>query len=48
MAKFFIYRPVFAIVTAIVLTLCGIIAGISLPIAQYPQITLPTIRVSAV
>ncbi|MEN9476891.1 MAG: hypothetical protein RLZZ300_1032 [Pseudomonadota bacterium] len=38
----------FAIVTAIVLTLCGIIAGISLPIAQYPQITLPTIRVSAV
>ena len=26
----------------------GIIAGINLPIAQYPQITLPTIRVSAV
>ncbi len=48
MAKFFIFRPVFAIVTAIVLTLCGIIAGINLPIAQYPQITLPTIRVSAV
>lgn len=48
MAKFFIYRPVFAIVTAIVLTLCGVIAGLSLPIAQYPQITLPTIRVSAV
>ncbi len=48
MAKFFIFRPVFAIVTAIVLTLAGIIAGINLPIAQYPQITLPTIRVSAV
>ncbi|WP_295002352.1 multidrug efflux RND transporter permease subunit [uncultured Dechloromonas sp.] len=48
MARFFIFRPVFAIVTAIVLTLAGIIAGISLPIAQYPQITLPTIRVSAV
>jgi hydrophobe/amphiphile efflux-1 (HAE1) family protein len=46
MAKFFIYRPVFAIVTAIVLTLAGIIAGFNLPIAQYPQITLPTIRVS--
>ena len=46
MAKFFIYRPVFAIVTAIVLTLAGIIAGLNLPIAQYPQITLPTIRVS--
>ena len=48
MAKFFIYRPVFAIVTAIVLTLAGIIAGLNLPIAQYPQITLPTVRVSAV
>jgi hydrophobe/amphiphile efflux-1 (HAE1) family protein len=48
MARFFIFRPVFAIVTAIVLMLAGIIAGINLPIAQYPQITLPTIRVSAV
>ncbi len=48
MARFFIFRPVFAIVTAIVLTLAGVIAGINLPIAQYPQITLPTIRVSAV
>ncbi len=48
MAKFFIYRPVFAIVTAIVLTLAGIIAGLNLPIAQYLQITLPTVRVSAV
>ncbi|MDP3537796.1 MAG: multidrug efflux RND transporter permease subunit [Azonexus sp.] len=46
MAKLFIDRPVLAIVTAIVLTLAGIIAGINLPIAQYPQITLPTIRVS--
>lgn len=48
MARFFIFRPVFAIVTAIVLTLSGIIAGVNLPIAQYPQITLPTIRVNAV
>jgi hydrophobe/amphiphile efflux-1 (HAE1) family protein len=46
MAKFFIFRPVFAIVTAILLTLAGLIAGLSLPIAQYPQITLPTVRVS--
>jgi len=46
MAKLFIDRPVLAIVTAIVLTLAGIIAGLNLPIAQYPQITLPTIRVS--
>ena len=46
MPKFFIYRPVFAIVSAIVLTLSGIIAGLNLPIAQYPQITLPTVRVA--
>ena len=46
MAKFFIFRPIFAIVTAIILTLAGVIAGLSLPIAQYPQITLPTIRVA--
>ncbi len=47
MAKFFISRPVFAIVAALVLLLAGIIAGVSLPIAQYPQITLPTVRISA-
>ena len=47
MAKFFIDRPIFAIVTSLVLLLAGGIAGVSLPIAQYPQITLPTIQVSA-
>lgn len=47
MAKFFINRPVFSIVVAIALLLAGIIAGLNLPIAQYPQITLPTINVSA-
>ena len=47
MAKFFVDRPVMAIVSAIVLVLVGLIAGTSLPIAQYPQITLPTVRVSA-
>ena len=48
MAKFFIGRPVAAIVLAILMTLAGLIAGLGLPIAQYPQITLPTIRVAAV
>jgi hydrophobe/amphiphile efflux-1 (HAE1) family protein len=47
MARFFVHHPVFAIVTAIVLVLAGSIAGLNLPIGQYPQITLPTIRVSA-
>jgi hydrophobe/amphiphile efflux-1 (HAE1) family protein len=47
MAKFFINRPVLAIVTSIVLLLAGLIAGLGLPIAQFPQITLPTVQVSA-
>lgn len=46
MAKFFITRPVAAIVLAILMTIAGLIAGMGLPIAQYPQITLPTIRVA--
>ena len=45
MAKFFIDRPVFAIVLAILITLMGAIAGFSLPIAQYPDITKPRIAV---
>ncbi len=48
MAKFFINRPVFAIVTSLVILLAGGIAGLTLPIAQFPQITLPTIQVTAV
>lgn len=47
MAKFFIDRPVFAIVISIFIVLGGLIAGFNLPIAQYPQITPPTINVSA-
>ncbi|MCC8157651.1 MAG: efflux RND transporter permease subunit [Phascolarctobacterium sp.] len=45
MARFFIDRPVFAIVLAILITLLGTIAGFSLPIAQYPDITKPHIAV---
>lgn len=45
MARFFIDRPVFAIVIAILITLLGTLAAISLPIAQYPQITKPRISV---
>ena len=38
MSKFFIDRPIFAIVVALVLVIIGTIAGLNLPIAQYPQI----------
>ncbi|MBP2636586.1 MAG: bepE 2 [Firmicutes bacterium] len=46
MANFFINRPVFAIVISILITLLGITAAFTLPIAQYPQISPPTISVS--
>ena len=46
MAKFFIHRPIFAIVIALIITLVGLLAAIQLPIAQYPQIAPPTISVS--
>lgn len=45
MAHFFIDRPVFAIVLSLFISLCGALAIKVLPIAQYPQITLPTINV---
>jgi multidrug efflux pump subunit AcrB len=46
LARFFIDRPVFAWVISIVITLIGLIALVALPIAQYPDITPPTIQVS--
>ena len=45
MSKFFIDRPIFAIVVALVLVIIGTIAGLNLPIAQYPQISPPTVSV---
>ena len=46
-SKFFIDRPVFASVVAIIITLAGLVAMRVLPIAQYPQIVPPEIIVSA-
>ncbi len=47
-SKLFIERPRLAVVIAIVITLAGAIAMLSLPVAEYPSITPPIIRVSAV
>ncbi|MCY0988788.1 efflux RND transporter permease subunit [Nannocystis sp. ILAH1] len=47
MSRFFIDRPIFAIVLAILVVLVGGLAIVSLPIAQYPAIAPPTISVSA-
>ncbi len=47
LAHFFIDRPVFAAVIAILITLVGLIAYPSLPVAQYPEIAPPTVTVNA-
>jgi len=47
-SRFFIERPIFAAVIAIVITIAGGISMLGLPIAQYPEITPPTVNVSAV
>src|SRR5450830_960777 len=46
MARFFIDRPIFAWVIAIVIMLAGVISILSLPIAQYPSIAPPSISIS--
>jgi multidrug efflux pump len=46
-SNFFINRPIFASVLSIIVTLAGGVALFTLPIAQYPVITPPTIEVSA-
>src|SRR5438067_434201 len=46
-SRFFINRPIFASVLSIVVTLAGGVALFTLPIAQYPEITPPTVQVSA-
>lgn len=46
MAKFFIDRPVFAWVIAIVLMMAGALSILSLPVAQYPNIAPPAISIN--
>src|SRR5436189_2956903 len=47
MSKFFIRRPIVAIVIAIIMTLVGVVSMIQLPISQYPNIVPPEIQVRA-
>ncbi len=47
LARFFIDRPVLAWVISLVIVLLGALAAILLPVAQYPDITPPTVRVTA-
>jgi len=47
MSNFFIHRPIFAWVIAIVIMLSGIASILNLPIAQYPTVAPPSISISA-
>ena len=47
MSKFFIHRPVFAWVLAIIMMIAGGLAILQLPIAQYPTIAPPAVAISA-
>jgi len=47
LSKFFLDRPVFAWVIAIVIMLLGVLAIYNLPISQYPNLAPPSIRISA-
>src|SRR5215471_6044728 len=47
MAKFFIDRPVFAMVIAIVIVIVGAVAIPNLPIATYPEVVPPVVQIIA-
>lgn len=46
-SKFFIDRPIFSTVIAIIMVIAGLITIDTLPVAQYPDITPPTVMVTA-
>lgn len=48
LSRFFIDRPIFAAVISILITLAGLVFVWQLPIAQYPEITPPTVQVACV
>ena len=45
--NFFIERPIFAAVVSIIIFLAGMLALLKLPVSQYPQISPPTIQLTA-
>jgi multidrug efflux pump len=47
LARFFVDRPIFAWVISIVIILMGSVSYVVLPVAQYPEITPPTVQVTA-
>src|SRR2546427_10551420 len=47
MSKFFINRPIVAMVISIVMVIIGIVAMVQLPVAQFPELAPPEILVNA-
>src|SRR4051794_40956347 len=47
LARFFVDRPIFASVLSLAIIIVGLVAVTKLPVAQYPEITPPTISVTA-
>jgi multidrug efflux pump len=47
MPKFFIQRPIFAIVISILIMLIGVISLLKLPIEQYPPVSPPSVQIAA-
>ena len=47
MSRFFINRPIFAMVISIVIVIAGAVSQTSLPISKFPEITPPTVQVTA-
>ena len=47
LSRFFIDRPIFAAVLAVIITIVGAVAYIGLPVSQYPDIVPPTVTVTA-
>jgi len=46
-SRFFIDRPIFAVVLSLVILAAGLLSLLSLPISEYPEVTPPTITVRA-
>jgi len=45
--RFFIDRPIFAIVLSVLMVIAGIVAFFQLPLSEYPAVTPPTVQVTA-
>jgi len=47
LSRFFIHRPIFATVISIVIVIAGAVSQTSLPVSKFPEITPPTVQVTA-